>query len=77
MRSVHSAGMNDRITNPAVTSAAPIAILLRLFHQRKIAIAAIATSAPREWLPIAANAVSTMNPVIASFCQRFLRLIWT
>ncbi len=43
--------------------------LLRLFHHRNAAIAAIATSAPREWLPIAANAVSSITAVMPHFCQ--------
>ncbi len=58
---------------PAATSAMPTPNLFRLFHHITTAIAPMATSAPREWLPMAAKAVSSITPVMPSFCHFFLK----
>ncbi len=61
----------------AIPSAMPMPNLLLLFHQRKTPIAPMASSAPRECEPIAANADSAITAVMPCRCHRFVNCICT
>ena len=60
-RWVQFSGMNPIINTAAVTSAMPAISLPLLRHHRDITIAAIASRAPREWLPNAATEHSSID----------------
>ena len=68
-RSSQDSGMKATSPTAATISSVPRASFARLLNHRKSAIATIATTAPREWLPMADSADSAMAPTMPTRIQ--------
>jgi len=65
MRSHQCSGMKGRKTSTINRIAIPSKAFFSLRHHKTAVIAAMASKAPREWLPMAAAAHRSIMPVMA------------
>ena len=70
MRATQMSGMKASMATPATAMKTPAIDFDSLRHHITKAMVAMAIKAPREWLPSAATALSTMVAISSSLTQR-------